>query len=260
MRDSKTQGAVALLASDSSSFSLRTGAFLVDYAPLSNSRKEGWIVIRREGVDGHAIGTKLANGQHLDVTDAGSGTIYHWKEPRKDRDILRQVRAVETADAVEVTFASERRWAEFTATLAAPRAHPGLLHWTVAARTRTDKIFDNPPEPDCHFLALGDAKAGPARAAHRVVRYAVQRGPASGLAWFRDLDMGSNAFYFEDFTSLAGLYRLTGCAQPFTSYTVAWGRRAATSSTPRTATSTTCPGSRGKRRSKRSGSSGTSGP
>lgn len=209
-----------LLRADEASFNFRTGAFLVGYAPHAHPKREGWIVIRPDGVDGHAIGTKLANGQHLEVTDAGSGTIYRWREPRKDRDMLRQVRAAETADGVAVTIASERRWAEFTSVLSAPRAHPGLLHWTVTARTRADKIFDNPAEPDCHFLSLGDVMAGVSRTPHRVVRYAVQRGPAAGLAWFRDLDLASDVFYFEDLTALQHLYRLTGCAQPFTSYTV----------------------------------------
>ena len=50
---------------------------------------------------------------------------------------------------------------------------------------------------------------------HEAVRYAVQRGPSPGLAYFQDLTMGSLVFYFQDYTSLNDLYRLTGCDNPY---------------------------------------------
>ena len=50
---------------------------------------------------------------------------------------------------------------------------------------------------------------------HEAVRYAVQRGPSPGLAYFQDLTMDSLVFYFQDYTSLNDLYRLTGCDNPY---------------------------------------------
>jgi hypothetical protein len=64
--------------------------------------KDGWIVIERKGCPG-AMGTKLAHGDHLNVTAlrAGEGEAYCWKDDRKDWRIFRSMTFTETPEAVD---------------------------------------------------------------------------------------------------------------------------------------------------------------
>ncbi len=127
-------------------FSLQTGDYTVTYAPFSD--QGGWIHILRSGTK-NGIATKLANGQHLDVTDAGAGEgpIYGWDEPRKDNEMFRSLTCEDRADTLEVRIASERRWATFDSRLTAYRAYPGLLRWTVTATAKEDKAFGGKSSP-----------------------------------------------------------------------------------------------------------------
>jgi len=209
---------VFVVKSDTESFVLQSGEYTVSYAPLKCEQNKGWITIAHSGIDGPAIATKLANGTHLDVTDAGAGEkqAYSWKQDRKDSRMFRCLHVDETEREIQITIASSRQWADFDCTLAAYKGYPGLLHWTVIANAKTDKAFSGGVEPDCSFVVRDPAtmpyyEAG----AHDIVRYMTQRGPASGVVYFRDLPMDSFVFYFEDFSSLADLYRLTGVDNPY---------------------------------------------
>ncbi len=198
-----------------SSFRLRTGQYTLTYDPAKREDKKGWIMIRRDGMaDGFA--TKLANGQHLDVTDpgAGEGDIYQWKHTRKDMRMFRKLSVAEEADAFVIRIQSERQWAEFDSKLVAYKAHPGLVRWTVDATAKRDMAFSGKPKPDC-FFASGDTAYEWGGSPREAIRYTTQRGPNSGIAYFRDLSTKSYVFYFEDFTSLNNLYRLTKSAVPY---------------------------------------------
>ena len=209
---------VVIEQSTADSFRLRTGEYTLTYNPQERSDKQGWIMIRRDGVqDGFA--TKLANGQFLDVTDpaAGEGHIYHWDFPRKDHILFRELTVSETEDEIVILIKSERQWAAFESTLRAYKAHPGLVHWTVHATAKHDQAFTGKSSPEC-FFTIGDeiCQEWTSDAALRpAARYHVQRGPVSGIAYFRDPAMNSFVFYFQDFSSLNDLYRLTQCAVPY---------------------------------------------
>ena len=164
---------VKLIKSDDKSFEFQTGDYVVKYAPFKDPGKVGWIVFKRKGIDKPAIATKLANGQHLNVTDAATGTVYRWKQSRKDRDMFRSLACRETPKSVEVVIESQRRWAEFSSKIWAYKKYPGLIRWTVTATAKADKAFDGPSEPDCHFMV------GNRPGTHQAVRYMVQRGPAA---------------------------------------------------------------------------------
>lgn len=76
-------GDVGVTERSDQSFEIRTGDYVASYAPFTDQK--GWIHILRAGTkDG--IAAKLANGQHLDVTDAKAGEvdIYRWTDARKD--------------------------------------------------------------------------------------------------------------------------------------------------------------------------------
>ena len=207
---------VALLSHTDHSFELATGEYRVHYDVEQDSA--GWINITRAGHDG-AIGTKLVQGQHLDVT-AGCGTpeksIYGWAgDVRKDSRIFRSLSCRDTTDAVEITMHSERQWAKFESHLLAYKAHLGLLHWKVTAHAQQDMAFSGDATPDAHFVTTKITPDWERPTKHEVVRYSVQRGPAAGIVYLRDLPMKSLVFYFEDLSSLNDLYRLTGCDNPF---------------------------------------------
>jgi len=212
-----SQGAdtVELERSTAKAFRLRTGDYTLTYDPEGRDDKKGWIMIRRDGVaDG--LATKLANGQFLDVTDpgAGEGKIYRWQHPRKDSRMFRSLRCEETDDEVVIRLKSERQWATFASTLRAYRAHPGLVRWTVRATAKRDQVFSGQSKPDC-FFTVGDSVSDWGAHRREAVRYSTQRGPNSGIVYFRDLAMKSFVFYFQDFSSLNDLYRLTRSAVPY---------------------------------------------
>lgn len=211
----QTAADVRLLQSDSNSFSLRTGEYMVEFAPSKNGK--GWVEITRTGVKGPAIATKLANGQHLDITDftGGEASIYQWKDARKDARIFRTLECMDSNDLIQITFDSERQWAKFIGTLTAYKKHPGLLHWNVTATAKEDKAFSGEVEPDCHFMAQNQVSGWDTTVTHPVARYMTQRGPASGIVYFRDVPMNSFVFYFEDLSKLSDLYRLTKCDNPY---------------------------------------------
>lgn len=205
---------VRLIKSGERSFELASGDYRISYD--LDKDKDGWILIQREGLNA-AIGTKLAHGQHLDVTAAGAGEgdIYKWTHARKDSKIFRSLRISQTAEAIEIAIQSERQWANFDSRLIAYKRQPGLLHWTVNAQAKQDKAFSGDSTPDGHFVVT-EPTSDWQRPTHRqVTRYAVQRGAHSGLVYFQDLAMKSLVFYFEDLTSLNDLYRLTRCDNPF---------------------------------------------
>jgi len=172
-------------------------------------------MIRRDGVaDG--LATKLANGQFLDVTDlgAGEGDIYRWNDPRKDSRMFRSLTCRETDETIVVRIESERQWAKFVSTLTAYKDHPGLVRWVVRATAKRDQAFSGQGKPDC-FFAVGDQVSEWGGHPRQAVRYSTQRGPGSGIVYFRDLAMKSFVFYFEDFSSLNELYSLTRSAVPY---------------------------------------------
>ncbi len=214
--DDPSISGVQLLKKDANSFSFQTGDFIVSYAAEKES-KEGWVKIRREGVDNFAIATKLACGQNFDVTDfgAGEGPIYQWKHPRKDSKMFRSLAVNDTKDMLDITLQTERQWASFESHLIAYKKYPGLLHWKVTAKTKTDKALSGSSEPDCYFMKNNATTEWDQLVTHQVARYIVQRGPESGIVYFRDIPMNSFVFYFEDFSSLNGLYKLTGCENPY---------------------------------------------
>lgn len=206
---------VSLTSGTTCSFELRTGDYRVTYAPLADKEKKGWVRITRgDGKDG--IATKLAYGQNLDVSDAGAGegAIYDWKDKRKDSDMFRSLACEETNDAITVRIATERQWATFSSVITAPKAMPGLIHWTVTATAKQDKAFSGKSKPDCVFLANGRPTEW-GENPQEVVLYSAMRGPTLPHIFFRDPRTNSFVFYFEDLTSLNDLYRLTNCEVPY---------------------------------------------
>lgn len=206
---------VCLLKNDSNSFSLKMGEYKVEFAPSKHGK--GWIEISRTGIAGPAIATKLANGQHLDMTDftGGESSIYQWKDARKDARIFQTLECRDSNDLIQIIFNSERQWAKFVGTLTAYKKHPGLLHWNVTAIAKEEKAFSGAVEPDCHFMTQNQVSGWDTTVTHQVARYMVQRGPASGIVYFRDVPMNSFVFYFEDFSKLNDLYSLTKCDNPY---------------------------------------------
>ncbi len=207
--------AVELTAQSDHAFELASGEYRVRYDP--QMEQDGWIVISRAG-DGSAIGTKLAQGQGLDITAAGAGEgdIYQWKPgSRKDSRIFRSLACRETPATIEITILSHRQWADFEGQLVAFKQHPGLLHWTVTATVLQDRAFSGEATPDAHFVTPSSDGKQIVRTSHEVIRYAVQRGPGNPVVYFQDRAMRSLVFYFEDLTSLSDLYRTTGCDVPF---------------------------------------------
>ena len=206
---------VELLSHTNDAFELRSGDYRISYDAQKD--KDGWILISRVGFEG-VIGTKLAQGQSLDVTAAraGEGDIYKWEAgARKDSRVFRSLDCRQVEDRIEITIQSERQWAAFVSRLIAYKGQPGLLHWTVTATAKQDKAFSGEAMPDACFVNRPLTNDWERRTSHQVVRYAVQRGPGSPVVYFQDLPMKSLAFYFEDLTSLNGLYRITGCEVPF---------------------------------------------
>lgn len=206
---------VALEQSTKTSFRLRTGEYTLTYDPAKREDKKGWIMIRRDGVaDGFA--TKLASGQHLDVTDpsASIGDLYSWKEPRKDTRMFRSLAVQETSSTITIRIESERQWAKFASELIAYKAQPGLVRWTVNATAKRDQTFSGASKPDC-FFAVGDTVYDWGGSPREAVRYSTQRGPNSGIVYFCDLTTKSYVFYFEDLSSLNNLYKLTKCSVPY---------------------------------------------
>ena len=187
-------GKVLLESSDKKSFRLRTGEYTLSYDPESRADKKGWVMIRRDG-KANGLATKLANGNHLDVTDlgAGEGAAYNWAIQRKDFAIFRSLHVEETNEVIRIHIKSERRWAKFHSTLTVYKEHPGLIHWRVDAKALHDQTFSNSPKSDC-FFTIGDSVDAWGGVQRSAVRYHVQRGPTAGTLYFRDIDMDSFVF------------------------------------------------------------------
>lgn len=195
------------------SFTIRTGDYFINYNTGDDS--DGWISIYHKDSPDRIIGTKLVSGAGFNPTDIGDPTVYKWDDPRKDSRILKLAKVINTPDTIEWVFDSERHWAKFQSKLITYKRYPGLIHWTVDLTAKTDKTFNTAPEMDCHFMGVSKSKDKLEYKTHEVVRYMQQRCNASGIAYFRDISMGSSVFYFEDFTSLNSLYKLTGFSNPF---------------------------------------------
>ena len=204
---------VRLVRSDARSFTIIAGDYTLTYGPEAGRKLGAGIAISRTDTPGPAILTRMAHGPSFNVTDYGTFVGYEHAKPKKDLAMFRSLVCAERPDGVVVTLRSSRTWADFTGTLTAFRSNPGLVRWTVRLRARQDKAVNEPPLPDCEFRQDGGW------AEHDVVRHMTQRGPASGIAFFRDLPMKSEALYFEDFTSLSRLYELTRCANPWLGFT-----------------------------------------
>ncbi|MCX7918194.1 MAG: hypothetical protein N3A72_01035 [bacterium] len=208
---------VNIIYVDTTSFKLQTGNYLLEYSVKTTENIQGWIIIRRTGVNNFGIATKLANGQGLDVTDAcGSreASLYGWKDLRKDSNMFRFLTVEDTTDMIQIRIQTERQWAKFDAYLYVYKKYPGLIRWTVTAYAKEDKAFSGKATPDCFFYVNGMITQW-GEQPQEVVRYSVQRGPASGILYFRSIPMNSYVFYFEDFSSLNDIYRLTQCDNPY---------------------------------------------
>ena len=70
----------------------------------------------------------------------------------------------------------------------------------MTATAKADQAFSGKPKPDC-FFTTGDVVHEWGGSPREAVRYSSQRGPNSGIVFFRDLAMKSFVFYFEDFSS-----------------------------------------------------------
>jgi hypothetical protein len=206
---------VCLVKSDPNSFTLNSGEYVVSYA--RNQKGEGWIKISRQDIAGPSIATKGANGEHLNVTDfgAGEGSIYGWQHIRKDSKMFRSLSCKDSNDAITITIETSRAWSDFKTILTAYKKYPGLIHWNVTASTKIETAFSGSSQPDCQFLMNNTATEWDQLVTHQVARYMVQRGPESGIVYFRDVPMNSFVFYFEDFSSLNDLYKLTGSENPY---------------------------------------------
>jgi hypothetical protein len=153
----------------------------------------------------------------LDVTDSGGSmeeSIYGWKDIRKDSGMRVAVTSQETPEMIEITIKTERQWAKFDSRIYAYKKYPGLVRWKVTATAKEDRAFSGKGSPDCFFYAQGRPTQWNENP-QEVVRYSVQRGPGSGILYFRSLSMNSYVFYFEDFSSLNDLYRLTKSENPY---------------------------------------------
>lgn len=216
---------VTLIKSDDKSFELQTGQYILKYAPLEAKIKEGWITITNKSAPDYAIATKLANGGNYNVTDAGAGEkeAYGWKKSRKDSKIFRSLSINETSNLIEITIDSQRQWADFDSVITLYKDYPGLIHWKVTANVKADMSFAGEVDPDCFFMNMEKVEMGHDNlglpygqtSTHDTVRYMTQRGPAAGIVYFRDVPMDSLVFYFEDFSSLNDLYKLTGAENPY---------------------------------------------
>jgi hypothetical protein len=206
-------GDVRLTASGARTFTIDTGEYRLEYGPEAGRKLGAGISITRRSMPDAAIFTRMAHGPSFNVTDYGTFIGYEHKTPKKDFSTFRSLDCKETPDAVVAVIRSRRTWADFEGTLLAYKATPGLVRWTVKVTARQDKAVYEPPLPDCEFRVKGGWGG------HQVVRHMSQRGPASGIAYFRDLEMATEALYFEEFTSLSRLYELTGAANPWLGYT-----------------------------------------
>jgi hypothetical protein len=206
-------GEVRLRAHDSRTFAIESGGYEIAFGPEQGRKLGAGISIRPRGRPEAEVFTRMAHGPSFNVTDYGTHVGYEHARPKKDFSTFRRLECAETPDTVRATIRSSRTWADFTSTLIAYKGTPGLVRWTVRARAKTDKAVNEPPVPDCELRRSGGWSE------HEVVRHMVQRGPASGIVFFRDLPMQSEVLYFEDFTSLSRLYELTGCANPWLGYT-----------------------------------------
>jgi len=206
---------VALIHSASRAFVVQSGQYQVRYD--LDRDPEGWIEILRKNRPNAAIDTRLSNGQHLDVTASGTGegSIYQWKLDRKDHRMFQSMRCSENDETIDIVILSERRWARFESRFTVYKSYPGLFHWTVQALALQDKALSGEATPNCAFSIDGKRHSPYAPVTHQVVRYREQRGPATGITFFRDLPMESYVFYLEDLTSLNDLYRMTGCDNPY---------------------------------------------
>lgn len=211
----QAENTVCLLKNDANSFSFQTGQYRVSYS--KNEQGKGWVKIVRDGNDHYAIATKCANGQHLEVTDfgAGEGRDYGWQMSKKDTMMFRSLVCNDSNNAITITIKTSRLWADFESTLVAYKKYPGLIHWRVTANTKIETAFSGSSEPDCFFMKNNAATEWDQLVTHQVARYMVQRGPQSGIVYFRNLPMNSFVFYFEDLSSMNELYRLTGCENPY---------------------------------------------
>ncbi len=202
-------GIVALRSHDARTFAIDAGDYEVVYGPDKDRKLGAGISIRPKGRPEAELFTRMAHGPSFNVTDYGTHVGYEHAKPKKDFDIFRRLECAETPDAVRATIRASRTWADFTSTVTAYKGTPGLIRWTVLAHAKQDKAVNEPPIPDCEL------RRGGRWSDHEVARHMVQRGPASGIVYFRDVPMQSDILYFEDFTSLSRLYELTGSANPW---------------------------------------------
>lgn len=206
---------VALDRSTTDSFLIHTGVYTLSYDASTSGPTKGWVCIKRDSST-NGLATRFANGQGLDVTEAGAGEgdIYGWKDMRKDSRMFRALACEETSETVTVRLQTERQWAKFDSELRVFKQYPGLMQWRVLATAKEDRVFAGKSSPDCYFLADGSVTQWGERP-QEVVRYSVHRGAGAPHVYFRHLAIQSYVFYFEDLSSLNDLYRLTQCDVPY---------------------------------------------
>ena len=150
---------VRLIAQTPRSFELLTGEYRIRYDVAPS--QPAWICILREGThDG--IATKLACGQHLDVTDGGTGEgkIYNWKELRKDSDMFRSPdlrrsgRCDSRAPPDGAAMGEVRLPVDRVEAVSRPRTLDGNRHG------QEDKAFSGEVEPDCFFITGTKTRRG----------------------------------------------------------------------------------------------------
>jgi len=204
---------VRLARQEARAFTIQSGDYEAVYGPEEGRRLGAGIQIRRRDTPSEALFTRMAHGPSFNVTDYGTFVGYEHQRPKKDFSIFRRLECRETASTVEAVVRTSRAWADFTGSFVAYKDTPGLFRWTVRLRAREDKAVNEPPLPDVEFRRNG------AYADHEVIRHMAQRGPATGIVFFRDVPLRSEVFYLQDFSSLSRLYELTGCANPWLGYT-----------------------------------------
>ncbi|MCX7919547.1 MAG: hypothetical protein N3A72_08065 [bacterium] len=187
---------VEYLKRDNQGFILRSGKFTVYYNQPEIEGSKNMIII-------YTVETAIDSKNNGIATSIVNGTQLMPIHTTRDKKISYR----DTMTEFQIEFLTKTTWGTIESRFIAYRTHPGLFRWFayIVPEQQYLTIADNPPE--CAFYPNW----------HRIKKYCAQIGPASGLIYFYDRDMDVTALYFEDYTSLNDLYRLTGFENPFNS-------------------------------------------
>ena len=181
---------VKMVIKEKNSFEIKTGDYTLCYNRPKVTGSENQIIILSTD-SSKSIGNTVLNGSQL--------------KPLHET-LSKSITYVDTDKDITVSIITKVAWGTIESQLIAYKKYPGLIRFSghvLASQFTT--LQDNPLE----FLFVGGA--------HQVKRYFTQIGPAAGMVYFYDRDMDLTALYFQDYSSLNDLYRLTGVENPYNS-------------------------------------------